>query len=187
MLFETLNFGLRIQTTLETPERCVKDTNRRERWIETASSPEERPPSLSSPAVTAPYHITDAYPSLPSLVFPSLLFLKAPAHNPLPAFLHISYTFLFSWCFESEICNSQRRATLCPSKHLLKRSSAITHRKTWEEAPRVLFHSPAYNNHQCRCTVPHVPSPLGKHLFGKPEGGSVFFLCLYNTEVLICG
>jgi len=33
----------------------------------------------------------------------------------------------------------------------------------------------------------HVPGSLGKNFFGKPEAGCVFFLCLYNTEVLICG
>lgn len=149
MLFEPLNFGLWIQTTLETPERCFKGNNRRERWIETASSPEERPPSLSSPAVTA---LTTSCTSQPCFSLTSALLIGSSSLPPT-SFLGVSYTFLFSSCFASEICHCQHRASLCPSKHLLKLSSAITPRKTWEEAPKALLHSPTYNNHWCRCTV----------------------------------
>lgn len=111
------------------------------------------PPLLFLPL---PLHRCFSFTSHPCFSLTS--FSKAAARNPLLAFLHVSYTFLFSSCFESEICHSQHRATLCPSKHLLKLSSAIKPRKTWEEAPRVLLHSPTYNNSQCRCTV--SPSSL---------------------------
>lgn len=97
MLFEPLNFGLWIQTTLETPERCVKDNNRRERWIETASSPEERPPSLSSPAITAPTTSQMLLLHFPTLLFPHLCSSQSQQLiNPYQ--LSTCFVHLFSSC-----------------------------------------------------------------------------------------
>lgn len=99
MLFETLNFGLWIQTTLETPERCVEDNNRRERWTETASSPEERPSSLSSPAVTALTASQMLFLQFPGLLFPHLCSSQRQKliipYQLSRYFIHLSFSFMF--------------------------------------------------------------------------------------------